>query len=166
MSRPSPVVVMGVSGSGKSTVGAALARRLHVPFADADAMHPPANIAKMTRGQPLTDDDRRPWLDTVGRWLSDHPGGVVSCSALKRSYRDRLRAHCPDVTFLHLAGPQDVIASRLAARRGHFMPATLLQSQFDALEPLGADERGTTVDVGRDVDAIVNAYLADAASRG
>ncbi|OQZ91036.1 gluconate kinase [Mycobacterium alsense] len=156
-----PVVVMGVSGSGKSTVGAALARRLGVPFIDADTLHPPANIAKMAAGEPLTDDDRRPWLDRVGEWLAAHrDGGVVSCSALKRTYRDRLRAHCPPVTFLHLRGSPELIGARLAARLGHFMPAALLRSQFDALEPLGADEDGMTVDAGRGVDAIVAAFVA------
>lgn len=154
---------MGVSGSGKSTVGAALARRLGVPFIDADTLHPPANIAKMAAGEPLTDDDRRPWLDRVGEWLAAHrDGGVVSCSALKRTYRDRLRAHCPPATFLHLRGSPELIGARLAARPGHFMPAALLRSQFDALEPLGADEDGVTVDAGRGVDAIVAAFVAGA----
>ena len=97
---------MGVSGSGKSTVGAALAQRLRVPFADADDFHPPANIAKMTAGEPLDDDDRFPWLEAIGEWLAEHcgTGGVMSCSALKRKYRDQLRRHCADVEFLHLAG--------------------------------------------------------------
>ena len=158
---PSPVVVMGVSGSGKSTVGAALAQRLRVPFVDADTLHPPANIAKMAAGEPLDDDDRYPWLERVGEWLADHrDGGVVSCSALKRKYRDQLRAHCPQVEFLHLSGSAEVIGRRLAARTGHFMPAALLRSQFDTLEPLGADEAGVTVDVDHDVDAIVDAFLA------
>ena len=156
-----PIVVMGVSGSGKSTVGAALAQRLRVPYVDADTLHPPANIAKMAAGEPLDDDDRYPWLETVGDWLADHrDGGVASCSALKRKYRDRLRAHCARVEFLHLAGSPDLISSRVAARAGHFMPAALLRSQFDTLEPLGADETGVTVDVGQDVDAIVAAFLS------
>src|SRR6059036_2190173 len=97
----SPIVVMGVSGSGKSTVGAALAQRLRVPFEDADDLHPPENIAKMTAGHALDDHDRHPWLEAVGRWLADHPdGGVMSCSALKRAYRDQLRHHAADVQFL------------------------------------------------------------------
>lgn len=152
---------MGVSGSGKSTVGAALARRLQVPFMDADTLHPAANIAKMTAGEPLTDDDRYPWLQTVGGWLADHRGGgVMSCSALKRQYRDQLRAHCPRVQFLHLRGSPELIGDRLAGRPGHFMPAALLRSQFDALEPLGPDEAGVTADAGQTVDAIVDAFLA------
>jgi len=146
---------MGVSGSGKSTVGAALARRLGVPFADADDFHPQANIAKMAAGEPLTDDDRYPWLDAVGHWLALHAdGGVMSCSALKRRYRDRLRSHCPRIEFVHLTGSPDLIARRQADRPGHFMPSMLLQSQFDALQPLQPDERGMTVDVAQSADAI------------
>ncbi|MGW0037444.1 gluconokinase [Gordonia sp. NPDC003376] len=151
-----PVVVMGVSGSGKSTVGAALAQRLRVPFADADDFHSPANIAKMSAGEPLTDADRAPWLDDIGTWLAGHPaGGVMSCSALRHVYRDRLRAACPDVVFVHLTGTLEVISARQATRPGHFMPTSLLASQFDTLEGLGPDERGVVVDVDRDVDAIV-----------
>ena len=155
-----PVVVMGVSGSGKSTVGAALAKRLRVPFVDADTLHPPANIAKMTAGEPLNDDDRYPWLQRVGEWLADHhDGGVASCSALKRAYRDQLRAHCPRIEFLHLSGSAELIGRRLGARPHHFMPAALLRSQFDILEPLGADEPGVVVDISEDADAIVSRYL-------
>jgi gluconokinase len=157
----SPIVVMGVSGSGKSTVGAALAQRLRVPFADADDFHPEANIAKMSAGHPLDDDDRRPWLEAIGDWLAAHPdGGVMSCSALKRTYRDQLRSHCPQVEFLHLAGTPEVIGRRQASRPGHFMPASLLKSQFDTLEPLDDDEHGVAVDVDQDIDAIVESYLA------
>jgi gluconokinase len=156
----SPIVVMGVSGSGKSTVGAALAQRLRVPFADADDFHPPANIAKMTAGQPLDDDDRYPWLEVIGEWLAAHPdGGVMSCSALKYRYRDQLRRHCPTVEFLHLSGTAEVIGGRQASRPGHFMPATLLASQFATLERLTADERGVTIDVGRDIDSIIEEYV-------
>lgn len=156
-----PVVVMGVSGSGKSTVGAALAQRLRVPFADADDFHPAANIAKMTAGQPLNDDDRRPWLQLIGEWLAAHPdGGVMSCSALKRAYRDQLRAHCAEVEFLHLSGTPEVIGRRQASRPGHFMPASLLTSQFETLEPLAADENGVAIDVDQNIDSIVENYLA------
>lgn len=153
----SPIVVMGVSGSGKSTVGAALAQRLRVPFADADDFHSTANIAKMSAGHPLTDADRGPWLDAIGTWLAEHgEGGVMSCSALKRTYRDHLRRWWPDTIFVHLDGPIEVIARRQAARPGHFMPTSLMQSQFATLEPLGADERGLTVDVDQTVDALVD----------
>jgi len=163
----SPIVVMGVSGSGKSTVGAALAQRLRVPFADADDFHPPANIEKMTAGTPLNDDDRYPWLEAIGEWLAVRcrDGGVMSCSALKRKYRDQLRRHCPDVTFLHLAGSPEMIGRRQASRPGHFMPATLLASQFETLEPLGADERGVSIDVDQDIDSIIDTYLALSATR-
>jgi gluconokinase len=162
----SPIVVMGVSGSGKSTVGAALAQRLRVPFADADDFHPPANIAKMTAGQPLDDDDRYPWLEAIGEWLAQHDdGGVMSCSALKRKYRDQLRRRCPDVEFLHLAGTPEVIGKRQASRPGHFMPASLLASQFATLEPLEPDERGIVIDVDQNIDAIVDDYVALSATR-
>ena len=160
-SAQSPVlVVMGVSGSGKSTVGAAVAQRLRVPFADADDFHPPANIAKMTAGQALDDDDRRPWLEAIGEWLAAHPdGAVMSCSALKRSYRDQLRSHAPEVCFLYLEGAREVIARRQASRPGHFMPASLLTSQFATLEPLQPDERGVVIDVDQSVDAVVQQYV-------
>lgn len=163
----SPIVVMGVSGSGKSTVGAALAQRTRVPFADADDFHPSANIAKMTSGQSLNDDDRYPWLESIGEWLGARcaGGGVMSCSALKRKYRDQLRRRCPEVIFLHLAGSPEVIGKRQASRPGHFMPASLLASQFETLEPLQADERGVVIDVDQDIDSIVEAYLASTASR-
>jgi gluconokinase len=160
VSNPRPIVVMGVSGSGKSTVGAALAQRLRVPFADADDFHPEANIAKMTAGQPLNDEDRRPWLDAIGDWLKAHAdGGVVSCSALKRDYRDRLRDHFADAEFVHLDGTHEVIARRQASRPGHFMPASLLDSQFATLEPLEPDEHGLVIDVDQSVDAIVQSYI-------
>jgi gluconokinase len=162
----SPIVVMGVSGSGKSTVGAALAQRLRVPFGDGDDLHPPANVAKMTAGQPLDDDDRYPWLEAIGEWLADHhDGGVMSCSALKRKYRDQLRRHCADVEFLHLSGSPEVIGKRQASRPGHFMPASLLQSQFATLEPLEPDEHGIVIDVDQDIDAIVDDYVALSATR-
>jgi gluconokinase len=161
----SPIVVMGVSGSGKTTVGSALAQRLRVPFVDADSLHPPANVAKMSAGQPLGDDDRYPWLERVGEWLAGHrAGGVASCSALKRAYRDQLRAHCPRVEFLYLRGSPETIGARLAARSDHFMPAALLRSQFDALQPLGVDEPGVTVDIDHDVDTIIDIFLAGGAT--
>jgi gluconokinase len=155
-----PVVVMGVSGAGKSTVGAALAQRLHVPFADADDLHPAASIAKMASGQALDDHDRHPWLEAVGGWLAEHPDGcVISCSALKRTYRDQLRHHADSVDFLLLHGTPEVIRRRQAGRRGHFMPASLLSSQLATLEPLAADEHGVVLDADQSVDAIVEDYL-------
>jgi gluconokinase len=155
------LVVMGVSGSGKSTVGAAIAQRLRVPYADADDFHPPANIAKMSSGHPLDDHDRHPWLEAIGEWLAAHPEGcVMSCSALKRKYRDQLRHHEHRVEFLYLAGSRDVIAQRQASRPGHFMPASLITSQFATLEPLEPDERGVTIDVDRSIDDIVDGYVA------
>jgi gluconokinase len=156
-----PVVVMGVSGSGKSTFGAALAGRLRVPFEDADDLHPSANIAKMARGEPLDDEDRWPWLDLIGMWLVNHAGGgVIACSALKRKYRDQLRHHSDNVEFLLLQGSCEVIERRQAARPGHFMPSSLMSSQFATLEPLAPDEDGVVVDVDQSVDEIVEGYLA------
>jgi gluconokinase len=153
------VVVMGVSGSGKSTVGAALARRLGVRFADADSFHPPANVAKMAAGQPLDDHDRYPWLDAVGQWLEGQDGGVMSCSALKRGYRDQLRSHCPRIEFLHLTGSPELIGRRHVGRSGHFMPSSLVMSQFDTLEPLDPDEHGMALDVVPSVEAIVETFV-------
>ena len=158
------VVVMGVSGTGKSTVGRLLAARLHVPFADADDLHPPANIAKMTAGVPLDDTDRLPWLESVGRLLrtreSAGTGVVVTCSALRRRYRDVLRAACPSVFFVHLTGDPRLLAERVGRRGGHFMPAGLLASQLRTLEPLEPDEEGVRLDVTPPPEE-----LADAAAR-
>lgn len=135
------IVVMGVSGSGKTSVGLALAERLGIGFVDADDLHPAANVEKMKAGIGLTDDDRWPWLDSVGRKLAVNASVVVACSALKRSYRDRIRAACgAPLRFIHLSGSRDEIATRMAARRDHYMPLSLLDSQFATLEPPGADE--------------------------
>ncbi|WP_344305301.1 gluconokinase [Nocardioides bigeumensis] len=155
-----PVVVMGVSGSGKSTVTAALAQRLRVPFADGDDLHPEANIAKMSRGEALDDGDRFPWLEAVGRWLADHEhGGVIACSALRRTYRDQLRRHVADVLFVHLDGSPEIFQRRQAGRSGHFMPPSLLASQLATLEPLEPDEHGLVIDVDQSVDAIVDQFM-------
>ncbi|WP_431946692.1 gluconokinase [Actinacidiphila sp. bgisy167] len=153
---------MGVSGSGKSTVGGLLAERLGVPYAEADDFHPPANIAKMSAGHPLDDEDRAPWLDAIAAWITGRGdrGGVVSCSALRRRYRDRLRKDSPGLFFLHLDGSEELIAARLAARTGHFMPAGLLRSQLEALEPLEADEAGAVVAIGGDPGQISERALA------
>ncbi|MDJ0344558.1 gluconokinase [Streptomyces sp. H10-C2] len=147
--HPPVVVIMGVSGSGKSTVGGLLAERMGVRYAEADDFHPPANIARMSAGHPLDDADREPWLDAIAAWIAEHDGqgGVVSCSALRRRYRDRLRADAPQLFFLHLDGPPELIAARLAARMEHFMPPGLLRSQFAALEPLDPDEPGAVVPI-------------------
>ncbi|GAC50305.1 gluconokinase [Gordonia aichiensis] len=151
-----PIVVCGVSGCGKSTVGAALAAHLGVPFVDADDLHPAANIAKMAAGQPLTDSDRLPWLDAVGRWLADHADGVCACSALRHGYRDQLCRRAPGVRFVMLAVDPGVVKARVRARHGHFMPATLVDSQFAALEPHGPDEPGITVDATLPLDGVVD----------
>ncbi len=150
------VVVMGVTGSGKSTVGTALAARVGVPFADADDFHSPENVAKMRSGVPLTDVDRRPWLLAIGAWLAEQENGaVVTCSALKRVYRDTLREAAPTITFLHLDGDKETVRQRVGSREGHFMPTSLVDSQFADLEPLGADERGIVVDFALPVETIV-----------
>src|SRR5688500_9249649 len=142
------LVIMGVSGSGKTTFGVTLGQRLRVPFADADDFHGPANIAKMSAGIPLDDTDRLPWLRAIGAWLAGHAqsGGVVGCSALKRAYRDLLRECAPSVGFVHLHGEREVVRRRVASRPGHFMPASLVDSQYRTLEPLEPDERGVVLD--------------------
>lgn len=154
MSLPTPpLVVMGVSGCGKSTVGALLGERLGVPFLDGDDFHPAANKAKMAAGIPLTDGDRTPWLDRIGQVLAgNHDGGttvppIVACSALKRSYRDQLRSHAPEVVFVHLTGDPATIAARLDARAHEFMPGSLLDSQLATLETPGPDEAHVTGDI-------------------
>lgn len=166
--RPPLVVMMGVSGSGKTTVGAALAQRLRVPFLDGDDVHPPENVRKMSAGVPLTDADRAPWLDVIAQWLHAHDerGGVVSCSALKRAYRDRLRSLAGRTVFLHLDGDRETLAARVAGRPGHFMPAALVDSQFATLEPLAADEVGAALDVTEPVDDLVEQSLQILASKG
>ncbi|MER5769400.1 gluconokinase [Streptomyces sp. NPDC001985] len=149
MSTPHVIVVMGVAGTGKTTIGPLLAKALDVPYAEGDDFHPPANIAKMSAGTPLDDSDRWPWLDAIGQWAHSRQGlgGVVSSSALKRSYRDRLRAAAPDAVFLHLTGDRALIERRMSGRTGHFMPTALLDSQIATLQPLQEDEAGVSVDV-------------------
>jgi gluconokinase len=150
------VVVMGVTGSGKTTVGSALAARLGARFVDADDLHPIRNVEKMARGLALTDDDRGPWLHHVGTVLADERAPiVVACSALARRYRDIIREHAPDSCFVHLIGARGALGDRVSHRRGHFMPATMLDSQFGTLEPLAGDERGMTIDATLDPGTIV-----------
>lgn len=155
VAEPVVLVLMGVSGSGKSTVAALLAGRLGWDFEEGDDLHPAANVAKMHAGHPLDDDDRRPWLARVAEWIVEHTEagrpGIITCSALKRSYRDVLRGE--HVVFVYVMGTQDQIAARLASRHGHYMPSSLLDSQFAVLEPPGPDERSITVDI--DVPASV-----------
>ncbi|WP_158850213.1 gluconokinase [Saccharothrix deserti] len=156
---PTCVVVMGVSGAGKSTVARLLADRLGRPMAEADEFHPAANIEKMSAGTPLTDADRAPWLAAIRDWITAQATAgtstVVTCSALKRAYRDVLREAGARVRFLFLNGAGDVIGDRMARRADHFMPPSLLRSQFDALEPLQSDEDGITVDVRETPELIV-----------
>ncbi|MFE1924373.1 gluconokinase [Streptomyces asoensis] len=162
MRTPHVVVVMGVAGTGKTTIGPLLAARLGVPYAEGDDFHPQANIAKMSAGTPLEDADRWPWLDAIGAWADERAGlgGAVSCSALKRSYRDRLRAAAPSVVFVHLSGDRQLIEDRMAHRQGHFMPTALLDSQFATLQPLDADEAGVVVDVSGSPEAITERAVA------
>ena len=153
------IVIMGVSGCGKSSVGAGLAERLGIPYRDGDDLHPAANVDKMRAGVPLTDDDRWPWLDRVATVLRDEAPVIVGCSALRRVYRDRIRQSAGGpVTFIHLAGDRAVIAERMAARTGHYMPTTLLDSQFATLEPPGSDE-ALTVDIDQPLPAILTTIL-------
>ncbi len=162
---PPPIIliVMGVSGSGKTTVAAMLAGRLHWNFQEGDALHPQANVDKMHHGVPLTDADRLPWLDSIAalidRWSAEGVCGVITCSALKRAYRDRIRAGQSDVEFIYLRGARELVSSRITQRMGHFMPPSLLDSQFATLEEPGEDEPAITVDIGGSPDEIVEAIL-------
>ncbi|MFD4935280.1 gluconokinase [Streptomyces virginiae] len=157
---PPIVVVMGVAGSGKSTVGALLAQRLALPFLEGDGLHPQANRAKMASGQPLDDQDRRPWLLALAAWIREATasgrGGVMTCSALKHAYRDEFRRAGANVWFLHLALDAATAERRVAGRSGHFMPARLEKSQYAALEPLRPDEPGLTVDAAATPESIVD----------
>ena len=158
------VLLMGVSGAGKTTIGERLATVLGASFHEGDQFHPPDNVAKMARGEPLTDDDRRPWLEAIaaaiGRADAAGDTAVLACSALKRAYRDTLRGACPSLRVVHLAGGADLIRGRLEARRGHFMPPTLLPSQFRTLEPPEAGEQPIVIDIAATPEAIVAAIMA------
>ena len=154
---------MGVSGSGKSTVAAGLTERLGWQFAEGDDFHPPANVEKMAAGQPLDDDDRRPWLRTLAGWIGEHEemgrSAVVTCSALKRSYRDLLRDGHPSVWFAHVTADAEMLRDRLAHRTGHYMPASLLDSQLATLQPLQHDEPGAEISGSGASDVVVDALL-------
>ena len=160
---PLGVVVMGVSGCGKSTVGRLIAQALQRPYLEGDAFHPPENVARMAAGTPLTDADRQGWLQTLAGELAaaqrSGTGAVLACSALKRSYRDMLRSGVSDLAFVHLHGGREVLESRMARRSGHYMPASLLQSQLATLEPPQADERAITLDIAVGPDALAQAAL-------
>jgi gluconokinase len=157
--QPLRIVVMGVSGCGKSTVGRLLAQSLGLPFVEGDELHPPANVERMAAGIALTDDDRRGWLDAVAQRLDDpqarHSGAVVACSALRRIYRDRLRQAAPHLRLVWLHGPEVLLAQRLASRSGHYMPPSLLPSQLATLEPPGADEQALVASISAPPQALV-----------
>ena len=153
------IVIMGVSGCGKSTVGAALGAALGIPYRDGDDLHPAANVEKMRAGVPLSDEDRWPWLDRVAEVLREDAPVIVGCSALRRVYRDRIRAGGGGpVQFVHLVGSRNVIAARMAARTGHYMPTTLLDSQFATLEPPGPDE-AVAVEIDQPLGQMIDALL-------
>jgi gluconokinase len=169
MASPDPsgttsVVVMGVSGSGKSTVAEVLVERLGWEFAEGDDLHPPANVEKMRAGHPLDDDDRRPWLRALAAWIGERERAgrpvVVTCSALKRSYRDLLRDGHPSVWFAHVTADPEVLRQRIGHRTGHYMPASLLDSQLATLEPLQDDEPGARISGNGPPDAVVDHLLA------
>ena len=155
-------VIMGVSGSGKSSVGEALSAAIRAPYIDGDDLHPAENIRKMSQGIPLTDADRWPWLEQVGLRLRQEAGTVIiGCSALRRIYRDHIREAAGEaVTFIHLAGSKALIAGRMGARKGHFMPSSLLDSQFATLEPPEPDELSITVDIDQPVEDMVAGIVA------
>jgi gluconokinase len=158
------IVVMGVSGSGKSTVAEGLVERLGWEFAEGDDLHPPANVAKMRSGQPLDDDDRWPWLRRLADWIGEREQAgrpvVVTCSALKRSYRDLLRNGHPSVWFAHVTVDPDLLRERVAGRTGHYMPASLVESQLAALEPLQDDEPGAAISGGGAPAVVVDELLS------
>jgi gluconokinase len=149
-------VVMGVAGCGKTSVGEALAAALAVPFTEGDKLHPPSNVAKMSSGTPLTDDDRWPWLEMIGLALKGDNGQIAACSALKRSYRERIAARAGrPVSFIFLDGSREILEKRMHERKGHFMPASLLDSQLATLERPAPDERALRLDIDQPVDLLV-----------
>ena len=154
------LVVMGVSGCGKSSVGEALAKKLNANFIDGDDLHPEANKLKMAAGIALSDEDRGPWLLEVGKALSSQPKLVVACSALKRSYRDKIRDAEPEARFIHLHGTKELLMQRVNSRENHFMPASLLDSQLATLEKINSDENGKEFDTAKPVKQIVDEVIA------
>lgn len=164
MAAPRVIVVMGVSGSGKTTVAKLLAQRLGWRFAEADEFHSAANVAKMRSGTPLTDEDRAPWLASIAAYIDEarasHKPAVVTCSALKRRYRDVIIGERVDVALVYLEGTYETIAARMASRPHHYMPVSLLQSQFDALQPPSADERPITMNIDAPADDLAQAIVA------
>ena len=152
------LIIMGVSGCGKSTVGERLGARTRIPFIEGDTLHPPRNVALMAAGTPLTDEDRAGWLDDIASRfgaLEADAGLIISCSALKRKYRDRLRASCPDLRFIHLHGDRALLEQRLQYRTGHYMPPSLLTSQLQTLEPPSSDEPAITLDIALPTEQLV-----------
>ncbi|WID97250.1 gluconokinase [Bosea vestrisii] len=162
---PAVIVVMGVASSGKTSLGERLAQRLGWPFRDADSFHPPANVAKMSGGIPLTDEDRKPWLAAIAAWIDElrasGGNGIVTCSALKKAYRDVIVGKRPDVALVYLKGSRELIGQRMAARQHHFMPPALLDSQFATLEEPGTDENPLVVQVEASKDAIVEQVVRE-----
>ena len=165
LALPVVLVLMGVSGCGKTTVAEIIAQRLRWPFEEGDALHPPANVAKMHAGHPLDDADRAPWLARVADWvdarLDAGESGVITCSALKRKYRELIARRGRDIEFVYLHGSRELIASRLAGRQGHFMPSSLLDTQFATLEEPGPDEPAIRVEIG-DAPEVIAAEIIDA----
>lgn len=159
--RRDRIVVMGVSGCGKSSLGQAVAQRLGLPFVEGDELHPPRNVALMAAGTPLTDGDRQGWLNAVAARLvaAQDTGAVVACSALKRSYRDLLRRAAPDLRVVHLRGSEALLSQRLQARAGHYMPASLLPSQLQTLEPPAPDEHALTLSITEEATTLVDLVL-------
>lgn len=161
--KPAVIVVMGVASSGKTSLGERLAARLGWPFRDADSFHPPENVAKMSSGIPLTDEDRKPWLAAIAAWIDElragGANGIVTCSALKRAYREVIVGDRADVALVYLKGSRELIGARMAARQHHFMPPALLDSQFATLQEPGADERPLVVPVEASKEAIVEQVL-------
>lgn len=163
MRRTMTVVIMGVTGTGKTTVMQALSERLHWPTAEGDEFHPTSNVEKMAAGHALDDDDRWPWLQSIAAWIGERErageSALVTCSALRHAYRDLLRRGHPSVWFVHLVAPEPILAARMEHRSGHYMPVSLLESQLETLEPLGPDEPGVVVKADRPLAEVVDQIL-------